>query len=62
MEVAELKMNITVFVRIDTNDKIRNEYIGGTAHVGRFGEKTRGQDKGGMDTYGGKMMGMLAEG
>ena len=22
-------------------DKIRNEYIRGTAHVGRFGEKTR---------------------
>ena len=22
-------------------DKIRNEYIGGTAQVGRFGEKTR---------------------
>ena len=41
MEVAELKMNITIFVRIDTNDKIRNEYIRGTAQVRRFGEKTR---------------------
>ena len=33
-------------------DKIRNEYIRGTAHMGRFGEKTRG----GLDMYRVKMM------
>ena len=41
-------------------DKIRNEYIRGTAQVGKFGEKTRG--RGGLDMYGGKMMGILGEG
>ena len=39
-------------------DKIRNEYIRGTPQVGKFGKKTRD----GMDTYGGKMLGILGEG
>ena len=40
MEVAELKM--LRFSLVETRmDKIRNEYIRGTAQVGRFGEKTR---------------------
>ena len=30
-----------IFIRSDKMDKIRNEYIRGTAEVGRFGEKTR---------------------
>ena len=40
MEVAELKM-LRFSLRATRMDKIRNEYIRGTAHVGRFGEKTR---------------------
>ena len=43
MEVAEL--NILRFsFGMTSIDNIRNEYIGGTAQVGRFGEKTRGDD------------------
>ena len=39
MEVAELKMlRFSLGTRMDN---IRNEYIRGTAQVGRFGEKTR---------------------
>ena len=40
MEVAELKM-LRLSLGVTRMDKIRNEYIRGTAHVGRFGEKTR---------------------
>ena len=39
MEVAELKM--LRFSLVTRMDKIRNEYIRGTAQVGQFGEKTR---------------------
>ena len=39
MEVAKLKM--LRFSLVTRMDKIRNEYIRGTAQVGRFGEKTR---------------------
>ena len=39
MEVAELKM-LRFSLRVTRMDKIRNEYIRGTAPVGRFGEKT----------------------
>ena len=40
MEVAELKM-LQFSIGVPRMDKIRNEYIRGTAQVGRFGEKTR---------------------
>ena len=40
MEVAELKM-FRFSLRVTRMDKIRNDYIRGTAQVGRFGEKTR---------------------
>ena len=40
LEVAELKM-LRFALGVTRMDKIRNEYIRGTAHVGRFGEKTR---------------------
>ena len=40
MEVAELKM-LRFSLGVTIMDKIRNEYIRGTAQVGRFGEKTR---------------------
>ena len=40
MEVAELKM-LRFSLRVTRMDKIRNEYIRGTAQVGRFGEKNR---------------------
>ena len=40
MEVAELKM-LRLSIGVTRMDKIRNEYIRGTAQVGRFGEKTR---------------------
>ena len=40
MEVAEMKM-LRDSSGLTRMDKIRNEYIGGTAQVGRFGEKTR---------------------
>ncbi len=40
MEVAELKM-LRFSLGVTRIDKIRNEYIRGTAQVGRFGEKTR---------------------
>ena len=59
MEVAELKM-LRFSLGVTRMDKIRNEYIRGTAQAGRFGEKTR--DWGGMDMYWGKMMGILGEG
>ena len=39
MEVAELKM-LRFSLGVTRMDKIRNEYIRGTAQVGRFGEKT----------------------
>ena len=41
MEVAELKM-LRSSLGVTRMDKIRNEYIRGTANVGRFEEKTRG--------------------
>ena len=40
MEVAEVKM-LRFSLGVTRMDKIRNEYIRGTAQVGRFGEKTR---------------------
>ena len=40
MEVAEWKM-LRFSLGVTRMDKIRNEYIRGTAQVGRFGEKTR---------------------
>ena len=40
MQVAELKM-LQFSLGVTRMDKIRNEYIRGTAQVGRFGEKTR---------------------
>ena len=40
MEVAELKM-LRFSLGVTRMDKIRNEYIRGTAQVGRVGEKTR---------------------
>ena len=40
MEVAELKM-LRFSLGVTRMDKIRNEYIRGTAQVGKFGEKTR---------------------
>ena len=40
MEVAELKM-LRFSLGVIRMDNIRNEYIRGTAQVGRFGEKTR---------------------
>ena len=40
MEVAELKM-LRFSLGVTRMDKIRNEYIRGTAQVGQFGEKTR---------------------
>ena len=43
-------------------DTIRNEYIRGTAQVGRFGEKTReARRRWVMDMYEGKLMGILGE-
>ena len=44
MEVAELKM-LRFSLGVTRMDKIRNEYIRGTAQVGRFGERetTRGE-------------------
>ena len=41
MEVAELKM-LRFSLGVTRMDKIGNEYIRGTAQVGKFGEKTRG--------------------
>ena len=40
MEVAELKM-LRFSLGVTRMDKTRNEYIRGTAQVGRFGKKTR---------------------
>ena len=42
MEVAELKM-LRFSLRVTRMDKIRNEYIRGTAQMGQFGENTRGK-------------------
>ena len=40
MEVADLKM-LRFSLGMTRMDKIRNQYIRGTAQVGKFGEKTR---------------------
>ncbi|KAK3572741.1 hypothetical protein QTP86_007058, partial [Hemibagrus guttatus] len=40
LEVAELKM-LRFFMSVTRLDRIRNEYIRGTAHVGRLGDKVR---------------------
>ncbi|KAJ8375265.1 hypothetical protein SKAU_G00058450 [Synaphobranchus kaupii] len=40
LEVAELKM-LRFSLGVTRMDKIRNEYIRGTAHVGQFGQKVR---------------------
>ena len=61
MEVAELKM-LRFSLGVTRMDKIRNEYIRGTAQVGKFGEKTR---EARLRWYGHlrrKMMGILGEG
>ena len=58
MGVAELKM-LRFSLGVTRMDKIRNEYIRGTAQVRRFGEKTR---KTRLRWYGGKIMGILGEG
>ena len=47
-EVAELKM-LRFSLEVTRMDKIRNEYIRGTAQVGRFVEKTR---EAGLRRYG----------
>ena len=61
MEVAELKM-LRFSLGVTRMDKIRNEYIRGTAQVGKFERKLERQDWDGMDTYGGKIMGILGDG
>ena len=43
MEVAELKM-LRFSLGVTRMDKIRNEYIRGTAQVGRFGRKHERRD------------------
>ena len=43
LEVTELKM-LRFSLGVTRMDKIKNEYIQGTAHVKCFGDKTRGQD------------------
>ena len=43
MEVAELKM-LRFSLGVTRMDKIRNEYMRGTAHVGGFGEKRERRD------------------
>ncbi|KAK3539675.1 hypothetical protein QTP70_011114 [Hemibagrus guttatus] len=40
LEVAELKM-LRFSLGVTRLDRIRNEYIRGTAHVGRLGDKVR---------------------
>ncbi|KAI5087616.1 hypothetical protein C0J45_22105, partial [Silurus meridionalis] len=40
LEVAELKM-LRCSLGVTTMDRIRNEFIRGTVHVGRFGDKVR---------------------
>ena len=45
--VAKLKM-LRFSLGVTIMDKIRNEYIRGTAQVGKFGEKTREAIKTGM--------------
>ncbi|KAF7700092.1 hypothetical protein C0J45_11115, partial [Silurus meridionalis] len=40
LEVAELKM-LRFSLEVTRIDRIRNKFIRGTAHVGRFGEKVR---------------------
>ncbi|KAI5609648.1 hypothetical protein C0J50_5859, partial [Silurus asotus] len=40
LEVAELKM-LRCLLGVTTMDRIRNEFIRGTVHVGRFGDKVR---------------------
>ena len=61
MEVAELKM-LRFSLGVTRMDKIRNEYIRGTAQVGTFGEKTREARLRWYGTYRGKMMGILGGG
>ena len=61
MEVAELNM-LRFTLGVTRMDKIRNEYIRGTAQVGKFGEKTREARLRWYGHYGGKMMGILGEG
>ena len=55
MEVAELKM-LRFSLGVTRMDKIRNEYIIGTAQVGKFGEKTREARRRKDDGYIGRWM------
>ena len=57
LEVAELKM-LSFSLGVTRMDKIRNEYIRGTAQVGRFGETEREARL----RWLGKMLGILGEG
>ena len=61
MEVAELKM-LRFSLGVTRMDKIRNEYIRGQHRWDGLESKLERQDWDGMDTYGGKMMGILGEG
>ena len=57
MEVAELNM-LRFSLRVTRMDKIKNEYIRGTAQMGQFWRKHERQDWCGLETYGGKIMGI----
>ena len=61
MEVAELKM-LRFSLGVTRIDNIRNEYIRGTAQVGKFGDKTGEAIPRWYGTFGGQMVGILGEG
>ena len=61
MEVAELKM-LRFSLGVTRMDNIRNEYIRGKHKWESLERKLERQDRDGMYTYGGKMMGILGEG
>ena len=49
MEAAELKM-VRWALGVARKDKIKNEYVRGTAKIAKLGDKLRGQGYVGMDT------------